>query len=235
MIAVVPAAGRGSRLGPLTVDRPKALIPVAGRPVLFWVIEGLAAAGVSEVVVVTGHLAEQIEGVLDRAPIAVSTVRQRSPRGTADALMAASVAVDGRPFIYAWGDLVTDPAWYRRVVEAWPGGAALAVNRVDDPTAGAAVTVDGAGSVTSIVEKPPAGSSSTPFNASGIGALPAGAWAHLAAVEPSVRGELEITSALVSMVAAGVPFTAVEIGPVFDIGTPDGLAAAELWAAERPA
>jgi UDP-N-acetylglucosamine diphosphorylase / glucose-1-phosphate thymidylyltransferase / UDP-N-acetylgalactosamine diphosphorylase / glucosamine-1-phosphate N-acetyltransferase / galactosamine-1-phosphate N-acetyltransferase len=234
VIAVVPAAGRGSRLGPLTVDRPKALIPVAGRPVLFWVIEGLAAAGVSEVVVVTGHLAEQVEALADRASIAVSTVRQQSPRGTADALMAAAARVAGRPFVYAWGDLVADPAGYRRVVEAWTGGAVLAVNRVADPTAGAAVTVDGAGSVTSIIEKPPPGTSSTPFNASGIGALPADAWVHLAAVAPSERGELEITSALGSMLAAGVPFTAIEIGPVFDIGTPDGLAAAEFWAGGRP-
>lgn len=234
MIAVVPAAGRGSRLGPLTVDQPKALVPVAGRPVLFWVIEGLAQAGVSQVVVVTGHLAEQVEAALDRAPIPVSTVRQHLPRGTADALMAASASVGGHPFIYAWGDLVADPACYRRVVEAWTAGAVLAVNRVDDPTAGAAVTVDQAGSVTSIVEKPPAGAGSTPFNASGIGALPAEAWNHLASVEPSVRGELEMTSALASMLAVGVPFTAVEIGPVFDIGTPQGLAAADLWARHRP-
>lgn len=232
MIAVVPAAGRGSRLGPLTVDQPKALVPVAGRPVLFWVIEGLAQAGVSEVVVVTGHLAEQIEGVVGRSPIPVSTVRQQAPRGTADAVMAASSIVGERPFIYAWGDLVTDAGSYRRVVEAWTAGAVLAVNRVDDPAAGAAVTIDHAGSVTSIVEKPPAGRSSTPFNASGIGALPADAWEHLASVKPSVRGELEITSALGSMLAAGIPFAAVEIGPVFDIGTPKGLAAAEAWAGD---
>jgi dTDP-glucose pyrophosphorylase len=234
VIAVVPAAGRGSRLGVLTANQPKALIPVAGRPVLFWVIEGLAAAGVSEVVVVTGHLAEQVEAAVGRAPIPVATVRQRSPRGTADALMAASEIVRGLPFIYAWGDLVADPVGYRRVVEAWTGGAVLAVNRVADPAAGAAVTVDGAGSVTSIIEKPPPGTSSTPFNASGIGALPADAWAHLAAVAPSERGELEITSALGSMLAAGVPFTAIEIGAVFDIGTPEGLSAAESWAGGRP-
>ncbi len=233
MIAVVPAAGRGRRLGTLTTDRPKALVPVAGRPVLFWVIEGLAAAGVSEVVVVTGHLAEQVERLVDGAPLPVSTVRQESPRGTADALLAASAIVDGRPFLYAWGDLVTDPAWYRRVADVWNDGAVLAVNRVADPAAGAAVTVDGAGSVTSVIEKPRPGTSSTPLNASGIGALPADAWEHLACVQPSVRGELEITSALASMLAAGVPFTAVEIGPVFDIGTPEGLAAAEVWAGGR--
>ena len=61
VIAVVPAAGRGTRLGALTATTPKALVPVAGRPVLAWVLRGLALAGASEIIVVVGHLGEQIE------------------------------------------------------------------------------------------------------------------------------------------------------------------------------
>lgn len=231
MIAVVPAAGRGTRLGPLTAALPKALVPVAGRPVLEWVLEGLAIAGVAEAIVVVGHLGEQIEEWLQWAsPLPVSAVRQSEPRGTADALLAASSLVGPTPFMYAWGDLVTPPESYANVLGAWDGAGVIGVNRVADPAAGAAVDVDVTGRVTSIVEKPAPGTSTTPFNHAGLGVLPAESWRHLEAVIPSVRGELELTSALEMLVAIR-PMVAVEIGPVFDIGTPDGLAAAGEWAA----
>ncbi len=116
MIAVVPAAGRGTRLGALTATTPKALVPVAGRPVLAWVLRGLALAGASEVIVVVGHLGERIEAcVADLSPIPVAVVHQREARGTADALLAAAERVGPAPFMYGWGDTIADPAAYERV------------------------------------------------------------------------------------------------------------------------
>ena len=111
MIAVVPAAGRGTRLGALTATTPKALVPVAGRPVLAWVLRGLALAGASEIIVVVGHLGEQIEAcVADLSPVPVAVVHQREARGTADALLAAAERVGPAPFMYGWGDTIADPA-----------------------------------------------------------------------------------------------------------------------------
>ena len=231
MIAIVPAAGRGTRLGALTATTPKALVPVAGRPVLAWVLRGLALAGASEIIVVVGHLGEQIEAcVADLSPVPVAVVHQRAARGTADALLAAAERVGCAPFMYGWGDTIADPAAYERVLRRWDGHAVLGVNRIDDPSSGAAVEVDASGMVRSIVEKPPPGTSSTPFNHAGIGVLPAVAWGHLRAVRPSPRNELEVTSALASLIEAGEPMAAVDVDPVFDIGTPSGLRSADAWA-----
>jgi dTDP-glucose pyrophosphorylase len=229
MIAVVPAAGRGTRLGQLTAERPKALVPVGGIPVLFRVIDGLVSAGVDRIIVVLGHLGDQVEAALSGQSWPVTVTRQDEPRGTADALMAARHHVGRQSFAYAWGDLVMSPSSYVATIEASASGPAIAVNRVADPSAGAAVTVGADGIVTSIVEKPSPGTSRTPFNAAGVGVLPAEAWDHLAAVKPSPRGELEITSAVATMISSGIVLQAVEVETVFDIGTPQGLAAAEAW------
>jgi choline kinase len=62
--AIILAAGQGSRLGPITADQPKCLIPFAGKTLLDWQIDALAAAGVAEVVVATGFRTEKVEAQL---------------------------------------------------------------------------------------------------------------------------------------------------------------------------
>jgi glucose-1-phosphate thymidylyltransferase len=234
MRAVVPAAGAGTRLGALAAARPKPLIEVAGLPAIVWVLDGLAGADLSEIVVVVGHLGEQIRravvGVVD---VPVRIVEQGGARGTAAAVLAAAPLLGEEPFVYAWADVLMPPAAYRRAVEAASADqGAIVVDTTTDPSSGAAVTVVD-GKVTAIVEKPPPGGRG--FNASGAGVLPARAWAALASVPPSVRGEHELTDALRQLIADGVTVWAVEAGgPVFDIGTPERLAAARLaWVAGR--
>jgi dTDP-glucose pyrophosphorylase len=120
---------------------------------------------------------------------------------------------------------------YRDVFEFWSGDAGvIGVNRMPDPAAGAAVFVDEDMSVVDVIEKPPHGTAGTDLNHSGLGILPAVAWSHLERVSPSPRGELELTSALGSMLAEGVRITAVEIGPVIDVGTPERLRDADRLA-----
>ncbi len=64
--AIILAAGQGSRLGPITADQPKCLIPFAGKTLLDWQIDALAAAGIGEVVVATGFRTEKVEAQLAR-------------------------------------------------------------------------------------------------------------------------------------------------------------------------
>ena len=229
--AVLLAAGRGSRLGPLTERFPKAMLEVGGQPILHRIVAALAAADVVEVTVVTGHAADVLEretGAGSRWGVRVIYRRQHAPDGTASALSLARDVVGNETFFCGWGDIVVEPANYTALLgAAEPGIGALAVNRVDDPANGAAVYVDRNGYVTQIIEKPPPGSSTTNWNNAGLTALPPSIWPHIAALERSPRGEFELPQAIAAFVEAGGRMKAVPIaGPWFDVGTPESLAAA---------
>ena len=105
------AAGEGTRLRPLTERWPKPVLPIDGQPVVVTLVHELAAAGCDRIVVVTGHLAEQVEALLEPLPYAIEFVRQPAPLGSADAVARAAArapyivtAADTR---FADGDLGT--------------------------------------------------------------------------------------------------------------------------------
>ncbi len=227
---VVVAAGRGSRLGDLTRDTPKPLLEVGGTPLLLRILAGMAAAGITDVGVITGYRGEQVEHAVREAhlPIRVEFRRQTALEGTARAVALARDVLGDEPFCFSWGDVLVDPDNYAAVVQAASAAdGALAVNEVDDPWAGAAVDVDAAGFVTGIVEKPPRGTSTTQFNNAGLGVLPAAVWRYVDELQPSDRGEYELPRAVAALVDGGARLRAVPVaGAWWDIGTPDDLAAA---------
>jgi UDP-N-acetylglucosamine diphosphorylase / glucose-1-phosphate thymidylyltransferase / UDP-N-acetylgalactosamine diphosphorylase / glucosamine-1-phosphate N-acetyltransferase / galactosamine-1-phosphate N-acetyltransferase len=227
---VLLAAGKGTRLGALTASFPKPMLEVAGRPILFHILSGLARAGLVEAVVVTGHCAELLEAALGDGSalgLRARTVRQGRPEGTARAILLGKSLLGERPFFFGWGDILVEPSNYGRVLAAFDGtvDAVIAVNDVPDPFAGGAVYVDERGLVTKIVEKPARGSSTTRWNNSGLGVLSPSLWPRLEALPPSPRGEYELPQALGQLVAEGGRVRAVPVeGAWFDIGTPEDLA-----------
>ncbi len=103
------AAGEGLRLRPITASWPKPVLPIDGVPVVVTLVHELAGAGCSPIVVVTGHLAEQVEAILAPLPYELRFVRQPAGLGSADAVARAKAAP---PFVvsaadtrYARGDL----------------------------------------------------------------------------------------------------------------------------------
>ena len=103
------AAGLGTRMRPLTEHWPKPVLPVDGRPVVVTLVHGLAAAGCSRIVVVTGHLAEQVEELLLPLPYEIAFVRQPPGLGSADAVLRARARppylVAAADNVFADGDL----------------------------------------------------------------------------------------------------------------------------------
>lgn len=236
MKAVILAAGKGTRLGELGERVPKAMLEVAGRPVIVHIIDGLFRAGISQFVVVTGHLGEQIEAELGNgaaAGIEIRYERQQQIDGTARALALARGHLGGEPFFFSWGDILAGAQNYARVIRAARlADAALAVNEVEDPWAGGAVYTEDAlpgesRRITRIVEKPRKGTSTTRWNNAGFGVLGTAIWEQIDRLQPSPRGEYELPQALAALVESGARVVAVPVeGPWFDIGTPEQLEAA---------
>ncbi|WP_254768919.1 sugar phosphate nucleotidyltransferase [Salinilacihabitans rarus] len=153
--AVVLAAGEGTRLRPLTRNRPKPMLPAATKPILEHVLDRLANVGVGEIIVVVGYGRERVQSYFGpshrNVPLTYAT--QEHQLGTGHALLAAESAVDGT-FLAINGDQIADARIVRDVVDAHDGAAAtLALLRRPSVAGYGGVLVDD-GQVTGIVENP---------------------------------------------------------------------------------
>jgi hypothetical protein len=116
------AAGEGRRLRPLTERWAKPVLPVDGRPVVATLLRELAGADVREVVIVVGHLAEQVEELVGDGSawgLDVRLARQPEPLGSADAVRRAFAAGARPPLLVAAADTVFRPGDPRRAADAW--------------------------------------------------------------------------------------------------------------------
>ena len=216
MKAVILAAGKGTRMLPLTERRPKPLVPVAGRPILEHIVGGLASAGVTDVCLVVGWMGDQIiEAFGDgrRLGAKLSYVWQEEFGGTGAAVLLAEEFIGNDRFVLGWGDIIVPPENYRRMMAIYreeQPEAMLAVNYVDDPWEGAAVYVRD-GYVERIVEKPPRGTATTNYNNAGLFVFSAELLDLLKRTERSERGELEVPSAIQAMLERGSAIRAFPI------------------------
>ena len=232
---VILAAGRGTRMGTLTADRPKPLLAVRGRPLIDHILRGFAAAGLERAVIVVGYRAAQIEAALGDGSAVGLTLRycrQERPEGTARALLLAEALVDDETFALGWGDVLVYPAFYGEFLQQYAVSRCavqLAVNEVEDPWQGAAVYVDAQWRVTKLEEKPLRGTATTRWNNAGIFAFDRSIFGYARALTPSVRGEYELPRAVAAMVIDGCDVRAYPVrGFWSDVGTPADLERAQL-------
>lgn len=197
MYGVVPAAGRGSRLRPLTDDRPKPLVEVGGRPLLSHVFETLSPH-VESIVVVVGYRGDEIrERFGDRHDgTPVTYVEQDEPAGLADAVRRAEPVVDG-PVLQLNGDNVLrgNVAEVVATHRDRNADATLLVDRVTPERAarGGVLEVED-GDVVELVEKPDDPPSR--LATTGCFAFSQRIFEACCAVDPSARGEYELVDAV---------------------------------------
>lgn len=230
MIGVVPAAGEGTRLRPLTDEQPKGLVTVAGEPLLAHVFETLRASGVEELVVVVGYEADAIRTHFGTAfeGVPITYVEQAEQLGLGHAVLQARPHVDDS-FVLLNGDNVVAGDLRTPIERRRRDGvdAVVAVERVDRATARetGVVSVDD-GRVTGVVEKP-ADPPST-LATTGCYVLPAEVFDALELLRPSERGEYELTDALGVLVRAGARVDAIPLEcDRVNVNEPGDVAAAE--------
>ncbi len=217
------AAGEGSRLRPLTERWPKPVLPIDGRPVIATLLRELEGAGCREVVVVTGHLAEQVEELVGDGSafgLAVRFERQPGVLGSADTVRRALAAGLEPPFLVTAADTVYRPGDVSRFVAAFVASRAaggLAVRRDPAPAAPhrQAVKVVN-GRVQRVVDDDRTNPlSSAPLWAFGPELVPY--------LDDLSGPPYEIADALTAAIRDGLAIAAVEIGPTRDLTYPVDL------------
>jgi dTDP-glucose pyrophosphorylase len=227
--AVLLAAGRGTRMGSITQEIPKPLLPVRGKPLIELITDRLAEAGIRRFLIVIGFQGDLIERHFSKWHLPVEFRVQNPVDGTGSAAALAREFVGNEPFLLSFGDCLCEAAEYvriRSILSEHPTTAAvLAAKDIEDPWQGAAIYEE-AGRITRIIEKPPKGTSRTRWGSAGFYGFRPVIFEYLAKLMPSVRNEYEITSAFEMMLADGLE---LRISPVEgawrDVGRPEDLAA----------
>jgi UDP-N-acetylglucosamine diphosphorylase / glucose-1-phosphate thymidylyltransferase / UDP-N-acetylgalactosamine diphosphorylase / glucosamine-1-phosphate N-acetyltransferase / galactosamine-1-phosphate N-acetyltransferase len=227
--AVVLAAGRGTRMRELTADLPKPMIEVRGKPVLQHIVEGLRDAGVRRFVVIVGYHAEAVRrffGDGRRHNVDIEYVTQTVQDGTGRVVNLAGSFVGDSPFILSYGDILISPVNYKRVVNL-PDDceAIITVTRGEDVSKGGAVFVNEQMELVDLREKPKTGEPTSPWYNAGLYAFRSSIFGFIAKLQPSPRGEYELTDAVRDLAHSGKKVKALELtGEWADVRDPEILA-----------
>ena len=209
--AVILAAGEGQRLRPFTVTKPKAVLSIADKPILGYVVEALAQNGISNIVLVVGYKKEQIFDWLgsgEQFGVDITYMTQEKQLGTAHALVCAK-AVTEDEFLVLPGDKLIDAAAISRFASMKP--EAVLVKRVDNPVRYGVVTID-RGMVKDITEKPKEAKTNI---------INTGIYAFTKEIFGFIEHALDIPDVLNNMISQGYSINAREVdGTWLDIVYP---------------
>ena len=235
MKAVVLAAGKGTRLKPLTNTKPKHLIPVGGKPILEHVLLTLKKVGIHEIYIIVGYKAEMIKDKFSDGSnlgLKIEYIVQSKLLGTADAIKTAQPYVDEN-FLVVYGDLLFTPKAIVNILRAHKQSkpsVTMAVTPVANPERYGVVKLE-EGWVIDLVEKPPRGRAPSNFVNAGIYVFSEEIFEKIAKTKPSPRGELEVTDSLKLLMSEGRKVLAEEIprNEWIDTGYPWNLLEANEW------
>ena len=237
MKGIILAAGRGTRMAPLSDCMPKALLPLYNKPLIYYPLSMLITAGVREILLITTPeeqpLFRKLLGDGSRFGVSFSYAVQSVPRGMAEAFLIGKEFIENKPvFLSVADNLFYDPTGqlndHLEKLETRQKGAMVFALQVEDPRPFGVAVFDQKGRIIAIEEKPVRPKSN--YIIPGIYCFDDNVSKIAAQVEPSARGELEITSIQNSYLAQGL-LEVCKLPPGLiwmDVGSPEALAEATL-------
>lgn len=214
--AVIPAAGKGTRLLPLTRTVPKEMLPLGRKPVLHHIVDELTNAGIEEILFVISDDKACIPCYFEDGPVRFSSVIQPVQKGLADAVLYAEEFAAGEPVAVALGDSVIRSAEtehvMKRLLDAYSSldaGCMIAVEEVlaaDAPKYGIVKPKDRPADVFEIddlIEKPPADNLPSNLAIAGRYVVSPQIYEVIRGLKPGALGELQLTDAIRTLLEAG--------------------------------
>lgn len=241
--AVIPAAGLGTRMLPLTKAQPKEMLPVVRKPTIQYIVEEAYEAGIREILIITGKHKRAIEDHFDKydydvknlhleklneilEDVSIYYVRQRYQKGLGDAVKYAEAFVNDEPFVLLLGDTITVPSCTSKLIRVYENVKTplIAVEEVPWEKVSLYGIVSRADpgeifKIKQLVEKPSVEEAPSNLAILGRYILTPEIFEYLERVKPDKKGEIQLTDALELMVGDGINvYGYIFRGKRYDIG-----------------
>ncbi|KZX12068.1 bifunctional sugar-1-phosphate nucleotidylyltransferase/acetyltransferase [Methanobrevibacter filiformis] len=206
MKAVILSAGEGTRMRPLTLTKPKTMLPVAGKPIIQYNIEALRDSGITDILLIVNYKEEFVKDYFKDGSefgVTISYTTQKKLSGTANAIGYAEKFVEDNDFIVLNGDIILDNELIKEIIteyKQYTPDTIMVLTEVEDPSPFGVVEIKDK-IIKSIIEKPKKEEAPSNLINTGIYVFNKDIFKKIAKTEKSRRGEYEITDSLSMQIA----------------------------------